>query len=876
MPTEPPRPSEVADDDKAERSPQQHPHQPPQQLPRSSSTTPSLRSSFTSMSSLQQRSAHSSDSTTTPATVRSSSLSPEEDAIPDIIDTSSTSQDCYFESSLSTPRVALALAFDNDPNHDDSEEDPYRHVPPPPVRSPCVKSTRSKRRPRRSGNSNNSGAAAAIAAVERRRPSSSFHKLPPPTLRDSGGGGGGHRSSCPGGAPAASSTSSSRRHSSGGYTSWRRSAVGSHYSRASNHHHRSKVRSDDHHSHQLCPARTLLRMLCLVGMLSVSLTLLANRSMTYSQGRREYEDPSYYYPNTYTNNVPTTSTFSATTLFHPRHAAAGNAPQATAGLRGKLLHTLPRLELLATTTASSRTRPAAALPDTAASRKLAHHDKTSASEGKSAAQHPSEGIPSQPHPHLSAVVLPQGKLVEPHFPAQDRNLYTFKAPSSATKAVSSISARHRRVVVLHESIRQVVSSSSGRRRRIALYASDYTDPTQLYGVLDSSDERVAHTMERRPPLTDGECVPMRDWQTTFHPSCNGVHEVDLSDLGRRPRGTDLTLFGTKGYWRNAWRVDVPVGGSPDHRRADTVVLKTLKYVVACGVPRTSDRTLLCSAGYAPHHSTHDFPFMFSDRSSLRRIEHRFEEKHFENNRVDAVAMERLTSSPHVINVFGFCGNSVVTEYADGKRLGELADKNKKVPLSRLRIAADIASGLADVHGIDGDDGNNATFVHLDINPANVVSIGGTLKLNDFNIGIVRRWNTTSNTPCGFPAQYPNPQWRSPEEARGESDLTEKVDVFSMGHIFFRLICGHEPWNKLEPGGKPSKNYVNARVEKGILPTIPKEIRLSKDPEEVAIRQAMLRCYTFDPAQRPSAREIANFLRDALQTLDSRPTTTTSR
>ena len=120
-------------------------------------------------------------------------------------------------------------------------------------------------------------------------------------------------------------------------------------------------------------------------------------------------------------------------------------------------------------------------------------------------------------------------------------------------------------------------------------------------------------------------------------------------------------------------------------------------------------------------------------------------------------MERLTASPHVINVFGFCGHSVLTEYADGSRVGELADKAKKKPLERLRIARDIANGLADVHGIDGD--GNATFVHLDVNPANVVSVGGTLKLNDFNIGIIRRWNTTSQTACGFPAQYPNPQVR---------------------------------------------------------------------------------------------------------------------
>ena len=253
-----------------------------------------------------------------------------------------------------------------------------------------------------------------------------------------------------------------------------------------------------------------------------------------------------------------------------------------------------------------------------------------------------------------------------------------------------------------------------------------------------------------------------------------------------------------------------------------------------------------------------------------RINHRFEDAYFENNRIDAVVLERLTASPHVINVFGFCGHSVITEFADGKRLGELADKMAKVPLARLQIARDIANGLADVHGIDGD--GNATFVHLDINPANVVSIGGTLKLNDFNIGVLRRWNTTSNTPCGIPAKYPNPQWRSPEEARLEQNLTEKVDVFSLGHIFFRLICSHEPWHKLEPGGMPSKETLNEKVKHGILPTIPEDILNSPDPEIMAIRDAMLRCYTYDPIRRPSAREIANSLQESLNMLEMQAAT----
>ena len=88
----------------------------------------------------------------------------------------------------------------------------------------------------------------------------------------------------------------------------------------------------------------------------------------------------------------------------------------------------------------------------------------------------------------------------------------------------------------------------------------------------------------------------------------------------------------------------------------------------------------------------------------------------------------------------------------------------------------------------------------------------------------------------------------------------------MGHIFYRLISGAEPWNRLEPGGKPSKAVVNKKVQQGILPTIPDAVAKSNDPEIVAIRDAMLQCYEKDPQNRPSARAIAMDLRQRLSDL----------
>jgi hypothetical protein len=167
---------------------------------------------------------------------------------------------------------------------------------------------------------------------------------------------------------------------------------------------------------------------------------------------------------------------------------------------------------------------------------------------------------------IPAVVFPRKRLdSKPRFESQDRRLY--RKPTHERKADGAA----KRVVFLDDSI----SHGQPPRRKVSLYPADFTDNTQLYSILDSDDERVK-SMELREPYKQGDCVPMQDWQTTFHPSCNVVHEIGLADIGDA-NGDDAFLFGTKGYWRNAWKVDL-LGGRNHLKERDTIVLKTLKYV----------------------------------------------------------------------------------------------------------------------------------------------------------------------------------------------------------------------------------------------------------------------------------------------------------
>jgi hypothetical protein len=182
-------------------------------------------------------------------------------------------------------------------------------------------------------------------------------------------------------------------------------------------------------------------------------------------------------------------------------------------------------------------------------------------------------------------VPPQPKRTQPKKPSeptesstttQARNVPKFHTPPGINKPIQKFdsqdpslysrhSSKHRRVVAFDPSFQ----NSLPNHRKIKPHPADFTDNTQLYPILDSSDERLSR-MEIREPYSDGECVPMQDWQTTFHPECNGMHELAIETLGE-DNGDDVNLFGTKGFWRNAWKVDV----HNVHER-DTIVLKTLK------------------------------------------------------------------------------------------------------------------------------------------------------------------------------------------------------------------------------------------------------------------------------------------------------------
>lgn len=100
----------------------------------------------------------------------------------------------------------------------------------------------------------------------------------------------------------------------------------------------------------------------------------------------------------------------------------------------------------------------------------------------------------------------------------------------------------------------------------------------------------------------------------------------------------------------------------------------------------------------------------------------------------------------------------------------------------LRIAADVATGLADAHA--------AGIVHRDLKPANVVLHGGVAKLVDF--GIARATDTTDGTLTSPGTLVGTAAYLSPEQAIGRA-VTPATDLYSLGCVLFEMFGGRPPF-----------------------------------------------------------------------------------
>ncbi len=119
----------------------------------------------------------------------------------------------------------------------------------------------------------------------------------------------------------------------------------------------------------------------------------------------------------------------------------------------------------------------------------------------------------------------------------------------------------------------------------------------------------------------------------------------------------------------------------------------------------------------------------------------------------------------------------------GDLLGLLARKGGRLPEPlALGLIRDSLVGLEALE--------SAGLIHRDLKPANIfVAEDGRAKLAD--LGLARSTGGDRETMAGM--VMGTPAYISPEQARGESDLDIRSDLFSLGATLFHLVTGGTVW-----------------------------------------------------------------------------------
>jgi hypothetical protein len=134
---------------------------------------------------------------------------------------------------------------------------------------------------------------------------------------------------------------------------------------------------------------------------------------------------------------------------------------------------------------------------------------------------------------------------------------------------------------------------------------------------------------------------------------------------------------------------------------------------------------------------------------------------------------------HGISPTGAC--YLVMEWIEGSTLSDRLDRTGLSVAESVTVARACAEALAAAHALH--------MVHRDVKPSNVLLAGGGIdrvKLIDF--GLAREARPADRmTHTGMLVGTPG--YMAPEQARGESGIDARVDVFALGCVLYECLTG---------------------------------------------------------------------------------------
>lgn len=227
--------------------------------------------------------------------------------------------------------------------------------------------------------------------------------------------------------------------------------------------------------------------------------------------------------------------------------------------------------------------------------------------------------------------------------------------------------------------------------------------------------------------------------------------------------------------------------------------------------------------------------------------------------VREIAVAQKLSDPHIV-AYRDCGVEdgilyFTMEYVPWGSMADVLSSRGVLPWREAcECGVQISKGLQHLH--------QSNIVHRDLKPANIfLSDDGRLKLGDF--GLARDFASHRLTMEGITVG--TGKYMAPEQARGESNIDGRTDLYALGCNLFEFIVGHTPFD--DSAGHASVGF--AELMRRHVEQKPPKVRDLAPHCPAALSELIDKLLAKDRNQRPHATvDVVNALQRILQNPDA--------
>jgi serine/threonine protein kinase len=182
----------------------------------------------------------------------------------------------------------------------------------------------------------------------------------------------------------------------------------------------------------------------------------------------------------------------------------------------------------------------------------------------------------------------------------------------------------------------------------------------------------------------------------------------------------------------------------------------------------------------------------------RILPHLSDNQEFVRMFVDEAKMVAGLTHPNIVQIFDLgkleTSYYIAMEYVHGRDLRSIQrrgeERGYRMPANLCAyLVSRVCAALDFAHRKKDDQGRPLRIVHRDVSPQNIlISFDGEVKLTDF--GIAKAAARASTTDKG--ALRGKLLFMSPEQAWGAA-MDQRSDIFSLGVVFYEMLCGQKPF-----------------------------------------------------------------------------------